>query len=444
MEWLLTKNVKRLKLIPGRVPHRFECQNRSNHSPIERKGAKKRKHTALVEEALKPVPSTSTCHIESTNINLKDDKSVQVSIKKSFRSKGTSTAFQMTSVACSPIKMDEKSLYQSFLNESFAQREAINFEQEDNGSDFECPAEESSSEDEHKAAENYKQHMLVGTVLSIEKNPKLFLGLSPSSFFLIKLLCEEAPLPTNHIYLALKKIRLNLPFSILALDFGLSVSTSSRVFSKALPVLAKKMQDLISWPHKKSICAHLPIPFRARYAKVQSIIDCLEIEIEKPSNPMHQSLTWSNYYNCNTIKYLVSCLPDGLITYISEGYGGRSSDFTIVEDSGYLNKLSPGALVMADRGFKNISFLLEQRGCSLIRPPSVSASRVSTKEEVKQSKRIAALRIHVERVIGRLRDFSMLMPHACIDIHLVPLLDYAIIIACGIVNLQDHLLKKQL
>lgn len=42
MEWLLTKNVKMLKLIPGRVPHRFECQNRNNHSPIERKGAKKK------------------------------------------------------------------------------------------------------------------------------------------------------------------------------------------------------------------------------------------------------------------------------------------------------------------------------------------------------------------------------------------------------------------
>jgi hypothetical protein len=144
------------------------------------------------------------------------------------------------------------------------------------------------------------------------------------------------------------------------------------------------------------------------------------------------------------MKYLVSCTPDGLITFISEGYGGRCSDFTIVEDSGFLDKLSPGALVMADRGFKNISFLLEQRGCSLVRPPSVFASRVSTKEEVKQSKRIAALRIHVERVIGRLRDFSMLMPHACVDIHLVPLLDYAIIIACGIVNFQDHLIKKQL
>lgn len=40
------------------------------------------------------------------------------------------------------------------------------------------------------------------------------------------------------------------------------------------------------------------------YSNVQSIIDCLEIEIEKPSNAIHQSLTWSEYKNVNTLKYL--------------------------------------------------------------------------------------------------------------------------------------------
>lgn len=353
----------------------------------------------------------------------------------------------MTSVACSPVKNHTyliESLSESFLCESSAQIEDTNY-YEDSGSEFECPCpDETSSEDESFADESYKQHMIAVTLLSIEKDPKLFLGLPPKSFFLIKLLTEQAPLPINHIYIVLKKLRLNMPFSIMALDFGLSVSTISRIFSNTLPVLAEKMQELIVWPDSKDICAHLPIPFRARYAKVQSIVDCLEIEIEKPSDSVHQALTWSNYYNCNTIKYLVACTPDGLITYISEGYGGRSSDLTIVQDSEYLSNLSPGALVMADRGFKNISGSLEQRGCSLVRPPSVSASKVSTKVEVKQSKRIAALRIHVERVIGRLRDFSMLTPHACIDIHLVPFLDYVIIIACGIINIQDHLIKQQL
>lgn len=85
-----------------------------------------------------------------------------------------------------------------------------------------------------------------------------------------------------------------------------------------------------------------------------SIIDCFEIEIEKPSNASHQALTWSQYKNCNTIKYLISITPDGLINFISESYGGRTPDLTIFEDSGFLNKLTQGSKKFADRGFKNM------------------------------------------------------------------------------------------
>ena len=35
----------------------------------------------------------------------------------------------------------------------------------------------------------------------------------------------------------------------------------------------------------------LPIAFLANYAKVQSIVDCFEIEIEEPSDPEKQALT---------------------------------------------------------------------------------------------------------------------------------------------------------
>ncbi|KAF2889308.1 hypothetical protein ILUMI_16865, partial [Ignelater luminosus] len=62
--------------------------------------------------------------------------------------------------------------------------------------------------------------------------------------------------------------------------------------------------------------------FIAYYSKVQSIIDCLEIEIEKPSNAIHQSLP---------LEYLISVTPKVMITYISTGFDGRASDALIVE-----------------------------------------------------------------------------------------------------------------
>ncbi|KAI5707564.1 hypothetical protein M8J77_004980 [Diaphorina citri] len=97
---------------------------------------------------------------------------------------------------------------------------------------------------------------------------------------------------------------------------------------------------------------------RANYYKVQSIIDCFEIEIQKPTNPSFQALSWSKYKKANTLKYLISCTPDGSINYISKGYGGRTSDVEIVKDCGYLEKLKPGMVIMADRGFKALESIL--------------------------------------------------------------------------------------
>lgn len=78
---------------------------------------------------------------------------------------------------------------------------------------------------------------------------------------------------------------------------------------------------------------------------------------------------------------------------------------------------------MADRGFKHIDSLLATKNCKLIRPPSIASGSKSTKEDVKLSKRIVSLRIHIERVIRRLREFEMLKPHACIDLTMAWKLD---------------------
>ncbi|XP_018576963.1 uncharacterized protein LOC108915422 [Anoplophora glabripennis] len=172
--------------------------------------------------------------------------------------------------------------------------------------------------------------------------------------------------------------------------------------------------------------------------KVQSIIDCLEIEIEQSSNAPHQALTWSNYKKTNTLKYLISSTPDGIINFISEGFGGRITDKEIIEASDFLNALPP-CDVMADRGFKAIAGLSKQKNCNLVRPSSVESGTKSTKEEVKGSKHIASLRIHIERVI-RFREFTILDKHACLNHELVPKLDFFIIVACGIVNLQGPLI----
>lgn len=97
--------------------------------------------------------------------------------------------------------------------------------------------------------------------------------------------------------------------------------------------------------------------------------------------------------------------------------------------------------VMADRGFKQIDSILADKKCLLIRPPSVNTSEQSSASDVKQSRQIAALRIHIERIISRIREFQMLSPHARINHQYMYLMDCIVKIACAIVNVQGPLIN---
>ena len=47
-------------------------------------------------------------------------------------------------------------------------------------------------------------------------------------------------------------------------------------------------------------------------------------------------------------------MPQGTISFISLGWGSRTSDKHITEECGILNNLIPGDMVLADRGFNNL------------------------------------------------------------------------------------------
>lgn len=81
------------------------------------------------------------------------------------------------------------------------------------------------------------------------------------------------------------------------------------------------------------------------------IIDCFEIFMERPSNLKARSSTWSNYKHHNTIKVLIGITPQGVVSFISECWGGRVSDVHLTECCGILKKLLPGDIVLANRGF---------------------------------------------------------------------------------------------
>lgn len=236
----------------------------------------------------------------------------------------------------------------------------------------------------------------------------------------------------DHLFVVLMKLKLGLYNKDLAYRFGVKPVIISRIYRQWLPVLASSLQLLIIWPDKPALRKNLPKCFK-KFRNCVCIIDCSEIFIQRPLNLNARAQTWSNYKNNNTIKYLISCTPAGAVSFLSEGWGGRVSDKEITLKSGFLNLVERGDLVLADRGF-TIEVELATQGATLKIPAFTKGKSQLPAADVDKSRQLANVRIHIERVIGRLRKFNIL--NTTIPISQVDLLDDVMVVVCGLVNLN--------
>lgn len=74
--------------------------------------------------------------------------------------------------------------------------------------------------------------MIQGTTMSIQKDPKLYLGIPKDSYFCLKMLSDKMKYPLSDIIITLKKIRLNEPYSILGTQFGRSSRNVGQIFKR--------------------------------------------------------------------------------------------------------------------------------------------------------------------------------------------------------------------
>ena len=199
------------------------------------------------------------------------------------------------------------------------------------------------------------------------------------------------------------KLRLNVHLQDLAYRFVVSVTTVSRIFSFWMVVMDVRLKFMISWPEREQLWKTMPMCFQYAFGKkVTVVIDCFEVFIEHPSNLLTRAQTFSTYKHHNTIKVLIGITPQGNISFVSEAWGGRTSDKYLTEHCGFLEFLVQGDMVMADRGF-TISDSVGLKQAKLTIPAFTKGKSQLDPVDVERTRGIANVRIHVERVIGLLR-----------------------------------------
>ena len=131
--------------------------------------------------------------------------------------------------------------------------------------------------------------------------------------------------------------------------------------------LSKELRLLFPFPSKQQVLQWLPGCFN-NFSNTHIIVDSYEIECQRPSGLMNSSVTCSQYKSRNTWKILIGCTPAGLVSFVSEAWGGRISDKQLTKRSSLLDLLEPGDMIMADKGF-DIQEMAATRGILVNVPP---------------------------------------------------------------------------
>lgn len=276
-----------------------------------------------------------------------------------------------------------------------------------------------------------------------------YTGVSLRVFDLLVQLCKLIPivyyknqqvtrLPfKDQVLMTLMKLRLNCTYLDLGVRFGVSASTAHNIVYAVLPILHKIVFQSImdKMPSRKKSACSLPSAFES-YRSCRVIIDATEFKCEIPHNMQEQKMTYSPYKKSTTLKTVVGVAPNGTIIHCSDAYPGSTSDKEIVKNSGLLEELEPGDLILADKGFLIHDIL--PAGVSLNIPPFLNTPQF-THSEVEQTQNIAKARIHIERANARLKRYRIL---SFIPKTLYTRASMVVQTCCGLVNFQNPLIRS--
>ena len=236
---------------------------------------------------------------------------------------------------------------------------------------------------------------------------------------------KPGPKPTVPLFaqflMLLIWLRLDLPQVVLADMFDTSTTTVGSICTTWLAYLYQTIVPaLLFWPSSTLIRSRLPREFRKHFPNCETIFDATEVFTQKPGNTDTQYATYSSYKSHNTFKALISITPYGAFNYISDFFSGNVSDRFLTLNCGFMSCIKAGMQGLTDRGFTVEDEFLK-KDAVLFKPPFTrkwntrkgKGKRLNV-AEIRLTRLIARLRIHVERAIQRIKCWRILqhiMPH---------------------------------
>ena len=247
--------------------------------------------------------------------------------------------------------------------------------------------------------------------------------------------------PLESYLITLIKLRRNLSVQHLAYLFEASEGTISNTINTWINFMYLRLGTVCIWPDKEKIQEIMPKSMKELFPTTRCIIDCVEFKVDVLTSLFVHKMLYSDYKSHTTVKVLVGIAPGGGFTFISSAYPGSISDKNIVIKSGLLDPAlwDAGDSIMADRGF-TITEYLQPLNVGLIIPAFLKGRDQFTDVEIVRSQQIARERIHVERMIQRLKWYHIF--DQVIPISMMGSLNQIITVSALLSNFQDPIIKK--
>lgn len=210
--------------------------------------------------------------------------------------------------------------------------------------------------------------------------------------------------PINQLFLTLISLRTGLLHYDLAYRFGISAGLVSKIITTWIQFMYLQFSTLKKsmFTTREIIANNLPSCFK-NLKGIRIIIDCTEFCVEQASYFEPQGHLYSSYKSHGTYKVLVGLSPTGAVMFVSDAFEGSISDVEIVKQSGFLDHLEAGDLVLSNRRF-TIKKILAEKGVGLNIPPLSNWRKKLTAKEI-QAQQIETC---VKRCIEKIRTFRLL------------------------------------
>ncbi|XP_065643043.1 uncharacterized protein LOC136074634 [Hydra vulgaris] len=236
----------------------------------------------------------------------------------------------------------------------------------------------------------------------------------------------------TELFSVLTLCRHALHLGVIGFMAGVSKSTIYRVFTGWVVFLDTIFSEINLKVESTYIFLMMPSVFKKTgHGETDIVVDATEFKFQQPTNYDLNTLMFSSYKNCTTGKALIGISPHGSGLLFGDIYPGSVTDNELTEQSHILELVEKEHEVMADRGF-SIQDLCASKGIYLNRP-SQKSSHQFPQADVAGNFDIASTRIHVERFIGCVRDWSIL--NAVWPVQRMDLLSSTWKMLCHVVNL---------